>query len=590
MTQQRARRLTSGVLGAAGLIAALTLASRLVGFVRWLVQAWAVGATDTGTAYASANTVPNVLYEIVAGGALAGAVIPLLAVPLARHLREDVDRISSALLTWVLLALTPLALVVIAAAHPIAAALNGAAGEPAVALTATFLRVFALQIPLYGVGVVLTGVLQAHKRFLWPALAPLLSTAVVIVAYVAFGATTAWRSPSPEDLPGVAVTWLAWGTTAGVAALSLPLLVPVARSGVRLRPTLRFPDGAAGRARALALAGLATVVAQQVSVLVLLTVANTYGPAGTYPVYQYANAVYALPYAVFAVPLATSVFPRVAERLGTGRAEAAAHMLAGSTRLVLAAAVLGAALLAGLAPAATAVFELRGPMPGMTAAITALAPGVVGYALLFHLTRALYAMDARRAAVRAAALGWLVVAAASWLLAALPVGGPGPAGDGATRTLVAIGAGTSIGMTVAGIALLVETRRAAGPAALAGLPRTLAVTVVGAAAGAVVARLSVEALLDAAPGGPLGAAVLAAAAGGAIVAAGVGAPLYLADRATLRVGAWARDDEPADERGDTPGVSRVPEARRRPVGDDGTPGVDPTGPGDPRPDPHTEET
>ena len=53
---------------------------------------------------------------------------------------------------------------------------------------ARMLRVFAPQLPLYGIGIVLTGVLQAHRRFAWPVLAPLLSSVTVIAAYLAFAA------------------------------------------------------------------------------------------------------------------------------------------------------------------------------------------------------------------------------------------------------------------------------------------------------------------------------------------------------------------------------------------------------------------
>ena len=50
------------------------------------------------------------------------------------------------------------------------------------------LRVFAPQLPLYGIGIVLTGVLQAHRRFAWPVIAPLLSSLTVIAVYLAFAA------------------------------------------------------------------------------------------------------------------------------------------------------------------------------------------------------------------------------------------------------------------------------------------------------------------------------------------------------------------------------------------------------------------
>lgn len=550
------QRLASGVLGAAGMIAALTLLSRLAGFVRWLVQAWAVGATSTGTAYASANLVPNVLYEIVAGGALAGAVVPLLAVPLAQSIREDVNRIASALLTWVVCALTPVALLVVAFADVLAPLIAGAQSAATLDLTADFLRVFAIQIPLYGIGVVLTGILQAHKRFFWPAFAPLLSTGVVILTYVGYGAMTSWLMPRAEDVAAHPILVLAWGTSAGVAAMSLPLLVPVVRLGVRLHPAVRLPEGVGRKAGALAASGLATVMAQQVSIVVTARVANDFGPPGTFPVYQYANAVYALPYAILAVPIATSVFPRIAEHLGAGRDKEAATLLASSTRTVFLAGVAGAALLAGLAPTATEVFALRGPMPGMTAAVTALAPGVIGFALMFHLTRALYSMHRGAGAVRGAGTGWLLAAAASWALAsAFAAGGAGEGVGGAlahlldgsgtaadsavraadvnaaTATLTAIGLGSAIGMTFAGLWLLAEVRRAAGRAALAHLPRTAGVALAGGTAGALAARAVVGLILGSMPG--ILGALVAAVAGALIVVVVLVAAVGLGDRGVL---------------------------------------------------------
>ncbi|MCP5990396.1 hypothetical protein NL344_28645, partial [Klebsiella pneumoniae] len=74
--------------------------------------------------------------------------------------------------------------------------------------------------------------------------------------------------------------------------MSLPQLVPVLRSGVRLRPALRFPPGVARRAGHLALAGIGALLAQQVSVVVVLRLANGHGVDGTFNVFQYAQAVY----------------------------------------------------------------------------------------------------------------------------------------------------------------------------------------------------------------------------------------------------------------------------------------------------------
>ncbi|MDD9207027.1 lipid II flippase MurJ [Georgenia sp. 10Sc9-8] len=534
------RQAMTGVVGAAGMIAVVTLLSRVVGFARWLVHSWTLeGGSATAGAYAVANQIPNVMFEVAAGGALAGVVVPLLAAPLAKHLRQEVDRTSSALLTWTLLALVPLGATVAVLAGPVAALVPDAAGSDVAAqrsLITYFLRVFALQIPLYGVGVVLTGVLQAQRKFFWPAVAPLLSSLVVIASYVVFGHLAQGRQDDPAALDSLALGWLAWGTTAGVAAMSLPLLVPVLRSGVRLRPRLHFPPGVARRARNLAAAGLGGLLAQQVAVMSAVLLAPAGGRAGTLSIFQYAQAVYFLPYAVLAVPVATAVFPRLAERAGTADRAGFAALAAGSTRLVLAVSLLGTAVLVAVAPAATAVFSLRAPLDGMTTAITLMAPGVAGYALIFHVSRTLYTLDRGRTAVLATATGWGVVALASvvGVRLAAPEGGDEPA------TLAALALATTTGMVVAGIGLLMGLRRVAGPGALAGTVRTVSTAGGAAVLGAGLGRFASTAVLDLAGDGLLPATM--AAALGAIVSAGlVIVAVLLLDRSTVEVRHWSTE-------------------------------------------------
>jgi putative peptidoglycan lipid II flippase len=530
-----ARRLTGTVLGAASMIAALTIASRIVGFGRWLAQNYAVGDTAIGDAYATANTLPNVLFEVAAGGALAGAVVPLLAGPFAAHLRKDVDRISSAMLTWALAVLVPISVAVALMAGPIVEALPTSPGLDASAQAAQvaagqyFLVVFAPQIVLYGVGVVLTGVLQAQQRFFWPAFAPLLSSVVVITSYLVFAATAQDQQTDPADLPAVALRWLAWGTTAGVAAMSLPLFFPVLRSGVRLRLTFQFPPGVAARAPTRGGAGLGALLAQQLAVLVTLALAKASGPLGTYNVYQYSQAVYFLPYAILAVPLATAVFPRLSVRAAEKDHAGYAQMAGWSTSAVLVVAALGAAALVAVAPSVQVVFTDfgRGEALGMTETLTWMAPGIVGLALIFHVSRALYAVDRGRAAVVATAAGWFAVALVSVVAVRLlvPEGGDGPA------ALTALAIGNTVGMTLAGVALVIALARACG--GLPGLGRTTLVASLGGAAGAVVGRFAAVTVLDLAGGG-VAAAVMAGLLGGAVALAAVSAAVALGDRRVIQ--------------------------------------------------------
>jgi putative peptidoglycan lipid II flippase len=500
------RQLAQGVAGAAALIAVLTLLSRLAGFGRTLVFTNTVRADSTGDTYLAANTVPNIVFEVVAGGALAALVVPMLAGGIAAGDREQVRATASALLGWTLLVLTPLAVLVALLAQPIARLLLGGGDDAEVELAARFLLVFAPQVVLYGIGIVLTGVLQAHRRFAAPAVAPLLSSLVVAGAYLVFAAIGGSRRAADLSTPAELV--LGVGTTLGVVALSLGLLVPLRRLRLGLRPSLRFPVGAAPRVRRLALAGVLTLAGQQALAAVAIRLANDGAPDGTQVVYTAALTVFLVPWAALAVPLATSAYPGLAERAEAGDEAGYTRALAPALVLTVAASAVAAALLVATAGPVARVFLGRDPAATVAAlrdTVVAFAPGLLGYGLVALLTRALYARGLWRAPTACVLGGWLLAVAADVVLASVL-----PADDRA----LALGLGHTLGVTVAGAGLLVVTARAAGRGALEGLGRggTAAVLagVAGGAAGLLVARL-----LGAAPDPPAG--VLAALGTGVLV-------------------------------------------------------------------------
>jgi len=530
----RTRALT-GLAGAAALVAGITVASRVAGFARWFVQSFSVGATSTGSVYNTANLVPNVLFEIVAGGALASVVVPLLAGPLARGLRADIDRIASALLTWALAALIPTAVLVAVFARPIVSRLMGSPVDQDLAraqvdLGAHLLVVFAPQLVLYGIGIVLSGVLQAQQRFAWPAIMPLVSSLVVMGAYLMFRQLADSAQADPAALSSSAVAWLGWGTTAGVAAMSLPLLVPVHRSGVRLRPTWHFPAGVARRAARLAMAGVGALLAQQVAVVAVVRLSNGTGGPGTISTFMYAQAVYVLPYAVLAVPLATVAFPRLAEHAATGDGERYRRLVSLSTRSVIAVCALGTAVLLATAPSVAAAFTAIdvGDIRGMAAALGWLAPGLIGYGLLLQSSRVLYALERGRSAVAAAAVGWLAVTLAS-ILAVRALSGPAPDPPG---TLLGLAIGNTLGMTLGGAAMLIAVRRATGSGGSAGLARNLVAAVAAGGLGAIAGRWIADAGLVA-WGRSLRGAVPAACLSGLVALFVAAAVFAVLDRKTV---------------------------------------------------------
>ncbi len=504
----------------------VTLLSRLLGFARSIAQATWVGTGGVAEPYAIANQLPNVLFEVAAGGALAGAVIPLLAGALSRDSKTDLSRISSALLTWTLAALVPIALIVFVFASPIVSAMAYMSTQELHDTAVFFLRIFALQIPLYGVGILLGGILQAHKKFLWPALAPLFSSLTVIVTYFVFGLLADGKQSDVSELTVQALQVLAWGTTAGVAAMALTMVAPVRSLGLKFRLSFRFPNGQGARARALAFAGIGALLAQQLTMLVVMRMASHYGQPETFNLFQYSQAVYVLPYAVLVVPIATSAFPRIAEFASRNKHADFARMVSSTTRTIIVLAALSSAILIAAAEPLEAFFATftRGSVDFMAEAIASAAPGLVGYALILQLSRVLYSVDRGRAAVRFTAAGWFVAAIFSIMLP-ITVGRP-------EWTVALLGVAQAIGMSVAGVGLLYAVRTCCGPQPVAGVLRTSLTTVsasaLSGAAGYLLARgvLPTQASLIVS----IAVGVLAAAAA-VIVFASV---MYLLDRTTVR--------------------------------------------------------
>ncbi|MEV5695261.1 murein biosynthesis integral membrane protein MurJ [Micromonospora globbae] len=511
------------VAGAAALIAVLTVVSRLAGFGRTAVFTWVMEKSDLGGMYVIANTVPNIIFEIVAGGALASLVVPMLAGPIDAGNRREVAATTGALLTWTVTLLVPLAVVVALLADPIVALVSEGRSGPELAAGARMLRLFAPQLPLYGVGIVLTGVLQAHRRFAWPVIAPLLSSLTVIVVYLVFGGAEG-RGASVAQVDRAGELILAGGTTLGVVVLSLSLLVPLRGLRLRLRPGYAFAPGARARIRALAVAGVVTVTAQQLALVVLLKRVSG-GPTGSPQVFNLAQTMYLLPWAVLAVPLAVAAYPTLAAASAGGDDERYRATLSTTLRGVLLFSCLGAAALIGTAGPVGSFFYPADP--GSTAAaIAGFAPGLLGYGLFAVLSRALYARGATRPATVAITVGWLAVP-----LAALPLSALLPVAD----RVLAVALANSVGMLLLGGLLIAAVRRAAGSAALAGASRATAAGVLGALGGAL-AGVAVSRWLDTPGDGTptmwaaLGQGMLSGVAVGAVFLAVV----WLVDRRAVR--------------------------------------------------------
>ncbi|HXL96545.1 MAG TPA: lipid II flippase MurJ [Streptosporangiaceae bacterium] len=517
----------AGIARGAALIAGLTVLSRLMGLVRTLVFSQSIGADCLGTAYATANQVPNLIYELVLGGALTSAMVPVLARSAARAAydpeeRARISQITSALLTWSVLILAPLTLATAAAAGPIAALLNPVNANTdclradMVSDTRNMIEVFSPQVILYGLSVVLFGLLQAYRRFTAPALAPLISSLVLIASYLTFAALD--RGLPLAQTPLTAELILAAGTTLGVAALVLAALPAMRRLHLTYRPALRFPAGVGRRAGGLAFVGVIELVTIDVSNVVVIALANGRGDTGALVIFNYASLVFNAIYAVLALSVVTSAFPVLSAREGTAFDRACA----GSTRAVLLLAWLGTAVVAAIAvPLAHVLAKHPDQVPELIEGFALFAPGMVGVAVIANLSRVMFAIGRLRMAAVALAGSWLLVIAADLILAGLAP---------PQHVVAALALGNTIGQTVLAIPLVVVTRKVCGKPSLHGTGYAalvgLTAAVAGGAAG-VAASMAIPA-----NGRLLSIGIAIVAAGCAVITFGLVA--FLLDRGDLK--------------------------------------------------------
>jgi len=522
-------RLTAGIAQGAALIAGLTLVSRILGLGRTLVFSQTVGSDCLGTVYVTAYQIPNLLSELVLAGALTNAMVPVLARSAERAgidaaARARVSAISSAMLTWTILILLPIMAGVIVASGHIATLLNPinsnshCVRSEMVTATGGMLVVFAPQVVLYGLSVVIFGMLQAYRRFTGPALAPIVASLVLITTYLVFVPLDSGLALG--HAPSVAILVLSVGTTLSVAALVVVGLLPMRRLGLRLRPTLKFPPGLTGRVGGLALVGVLEFIANDIAALIIIRLANGHGTTGALVIFNYAALVFNAVTAVLTLSITTSAFPVMSARDG----DDFDRTCAGSTRAVLLMSWLGTAVIFAVAVPAARVLVHTGQQAELVEGFAAFAPGIAGTAVITNLSRVMFALGKLRVACAALTMNWLLVIAFDAVLTQFVP---------PRLEVAALGLGNTLGQTLVAIPLIVATRRIRGRGALHGVwHAALAGFLACVAAGVAGVVVTNKLVPTAASGKALDTAGAAAAAACAVLAFGIVA--FVLDRGDLR--------------------------------------------------------
>ena len=388
----------------AALITVATAASRITGFVRVVVVASAMGTTFLANTYQTANTAPNLIFELVAAGVLTSVFVPTFVDYVVKGRQREGWDAANALTSVALVALVALSLLV-ALAAPLIMRMLTIGVEDAdlrtrqIALGATFLRLFSPQIALYGIGMIMTGALHAYRRFGMAAVAPIFNNLVVIGVYITYALMRSGRPPSVEGITTAETLVLGAGTTLGVVAMTVCLVPQLWRLGWRYRFRFEPSHPAVRKGTRLGIWALGYAGGYQAGLIVVLVLANRI--EGGVAAYQWAYTFFYLPHALFAIPIFNVLFTAMSEHVARGEEEALLERLRDGVGMLAFLLLPTAAIMIAAAEPLTNVTLRYGVMTGAGAALMArvllaFAIGLPMYSSFLVFTRAYYAVgDAR---------------------------------------------------------------------------------------------------------------------------------------------------------------------------------------------------
>jgi putative peptidoglycan lipid II flippase len=490
-----------------------TALSRITGYARTMVMAAILGTGVVANAYGVSNGIANLIYELFLGGILYSIFIPLLVERMTTHGEEDAQRLTNALLTLILPLLAAVAFFGIVFAEPLvsfatewtsAEELSPEEAQETLDLAVFFFRFFVIYIVFFGLGSILTGVLNAHRRFFLPTFAPVVNNLIAIALFGGY-ALLAPRHPA-------AAIYLLAATVFGVATMSLMLLPMVWRLGYKIRPVFGHPS----LLPALRLAMPVLVfTAGSIGVQFIAQLLSTSFNAA--PQLYYAFTVFSLPYGVFIIALETALMPELSEKHARRDIEGYRDTLSFGLRTMAFIMVPCAVGLIVLATPTIGLLYERGEFTPQDTAVVAnllvaYSVGLLAYAAYFLLVRASYSRQNTKTPAFLNLVFFVVYTALAY---------------GLSRIMGIVGVALALSATSAVLALVglaitrKEIRRVDGRRLLRSLAKIL---IAGAAMYAVAlggtALLGVGSVL-------LERAVIIAVVGGAALAAYVGAAFLL---------------------------------------------------------------
>lgn len=395
------------VARSAVLVASLFAADKVLGLFRDAAVGHAFGASAELDAYYAAFELPDGLFTVIAGSAMATTLIPILAAHIGRGEHDHAWRLVSAVINLALLLVASVGAVAALFAPDVIRAVAPGFDAQQVALGAQLMRLVLLQTFLFTASGILVGVLRAYQHFLLPALAPLAYTLGRIVGVL-------WLAPR------WGIFGLAWGGLGGAVIYFLVLLPGLIRFRARWTPTLFHPE----LRSVLALMG-PRILGLGATYLnfVLPTFFGSRLADGAISAYEYGWRVMQFPETIIGTALGITVFPTLAELANAGDREGLRQTASWALRLMLALAVPAAMGLWVLGRPLTAMIFQRGAFGATTTervywGLQFFALGLIAHTALEVAGRLFYAQRDMWTPLWAALGGLAINALLGWLLLA----------------------------------------------------------------------------------------------------------------------------------------------------------------------------
>ncbi|RSM66371.1 murein biosynthesis integral membrane protein MurJ [Amycolatopsis sp. WAC 01376] len=305
---------TPSLAKSSGRMAIASLISRITGFAWKLLLVAAIGAQVENDSFNVANTMPNIIFELLMGGVLSSLVVPLLV-------RSQDDKDGGEAYTQRLVTVAGTLLIVGTAIAVIAAPLitklyvddNGDANP---ALVTAFAYLLLPQIFFYGVFALLSAVLNAKHIFGPTAWAPVINNLVVIFTILVVWVMPGNISTDPVSITDPKLLTLGLGVTAGIVAQSVLLIPPLLRSGFKFKWRWGI-DKRMKEFGGLALWTVGYVAVSQIGYTITTRVLTS-GSQGGVTAYSNAWLLFQLPYGVIGVSLLTAIMPRMSRAAADG--------------------------------------------------------------------------------------------------------------------------------------------------------------------------------------------------------------------------------------------------------------------------------